>query len=185
VVQQYINELLSKSRKKEADILVAATMKEERGLRLEVDMLNLGAQRLRFIAVQAKLDKNAAESDAAAAEARANEANLNLVEEEIALKATELNAERKLALDKIERTAALQDRALNLKEQGVDLQALKNTRTRFMSSFGNNRKAIEANKKRMTGELSRTYQSVESPAQYLLSLDQTIIDLERTLQGRI
>ena len=207
---------------KETDRRVAITRKEQVALQMEVNMLDLGAQRLRLLAIQAKAEEKAATSDAIArvttAQSQQLEAELNAVEESLALQAEqyalqteqeqkahlivmkELQAEEKLK----EKSASIADRELdaeaerrarisssNLQQQTLQanydelagrLHRAKKNRARFVSSIGSEARAKRENITPMKGEQGQQFANV-TPAQYLLDIDQSIIDMERRLQG--
>ncbi|MDB2565359.1 hypothetical protein N9X64_00420 [bacterium] len=207
---------------KETDRRVAITRKEQVALQMEVNMLDLGAQRLRLLAIQAKAEEKAATSDAIArvttAQSQQLEAELNAVEESLALQAEqyalqteqeqrahlvvmkELKAEERLK----EKSASIADRELdaqaelrarisssNLQQQTLQanydelagrLHRAKKNRGRFVSSIGSEARAKRENITPMKGELGQQFGNV-TPAQYLLELDQSIIDMEKKLQG--
>mgnify|MGYP005995404133 CR=1 FL=1 len=186
-IEAYRNDLIAKTREKEAARMLAATQKEERALQLEVDMLALGAKRLQLIQLQAKQEAKTAKTDADAAKLRATEAELNAVEEEAKLKATKLQAAQaevkrksEIELAKLDRKAARQERADQLNDMGITITAKKNERARFLQSFGSRQK-VENDNKLMKGELAEVYGKV-TPAQKLRSYDQEIIDLENKLR---
>lgn len=186
-IEAYRNDLIAKTREKEAARMLAATQKEERALQLEVDMLALGAKRLQLIQLQAKQEAKTAKTDADAAKLRATEAELNAVEEEAKLKATKLQAAQaevkrksEIELAKLDRKATRQERADQLNDMGITITAKKNERARFLQSFGSRQK-VENDNKLMKGELAEVYGKV-TPAQKLRSYDQEIIDLENKLR---
>jgi hypothetical protein len=114
---------------------------------MEVNMLDLGAQRLRLLAIQAKADEKAATSDAIS-------------------------------------SSNLQQQTLqaNYDELAGRLHRAKKNRGRFVSSIGSEARAKRENITPMKGELGQQFGNV-TPAQYLLELDQSIIDMEKKLQG--
>ena len=207
---------------KETDRRVAITRKEQVALQMEVNMLDLGAQRLRLLAIQAKAEEKAATSDAIArvttAQSQKLETELNAVEESLALQAeqyalqteqeqrahlvvmNELQAEERLK----DKSASIADRELNaeaerrarvsssnLQQQTLQanydeldgrLYRAKKNRDRFVSSIGSEARAKRENITPMKGAIGQQFGNV-TPAQYLLDLDQSIIDMERKLQG--
>lgn len=183
-----------------ADRQVALTRKEEAALQLEVNMLDLGGKRLRLLAQQAKAEEKAAKSDAAKAQARAIEADLNATEERLALEAekyaNETLQEQKANNIAMEELAAEEDlrkrmsdsrlkegtRQMNYDELAGNLYRAKENRARFVSSIGSEARAKRENITPMKGELGQQFGNV-TPAQYLLDLDQSIVDMERKLQG--
>jgi hypothetical protein len=110
VVEAARNEILSKLRERESQRGLRTTQREERALQLEIHMLDLGAQRLRHLMVQAKLEAKAADADERAAVARAGEAEINLIEGSINLAAEKLQTELAGVTRGFERSEAKLDR---------------------------------------------------------------------------
>jgi hypothetical protein len=110
VVETAAYELASKLRQKTSQRNYATTQREQRALQLEIDMLDLGGQRLRHIMAQAKLEAKTADADAAAAISRQGEAETTRLEAEINLAAGQLEAELTAVTRESERTEDKLDR---------------------------------------------------------------------------
>jgi hypothetical protein len=200
VVEAVANEITSKLRAKQSQRDLDMTQREERALQLEIHMLDLGGQRLRFELAQSRAEKATADADERAAISRQGEAESIRLEAEINLAAgqleaelkevtrrseiseTELDAEASLRARMSASRLEIETRRMNYDELAESLRMLKITRTRFIQSIGSMARAKMENITPMRGEMAALYGAV-TPAQRLLDYDQSIIDMERTLQG--
>lgn len=148
---------------KETDRRVAITRKEQVALQMEVNMLDLGAKRLRLIAIQAKADEKAATSDAIArvttAQSKQTEAELNAIEESLALQ-----AEQYAILTQQEQKAHL----VVMKELQAEEQATE--------------RAFQREQGRLDREEERTVAEQERQAARSLRVD-TVADLQIDLKA--
>jgi hypothetical protein len=202
VVEAVANEILSKLRAKQSQRDLDMTQREERALQLEINMLDLGGQRVRYELAQARAEKATADADERAAISRQGEAESMRLEAEINLVAGQLEAEltevtRRSEITQTELDAEEDIRArmsaskhrietsrMNYNELAEELRKLRITRTRFIQSIGSMARARQEKFKPMSGEMAAVYGAV-TPAQRLLDYDQSIIDMERKLQGSI
>ena len=71
---------------------------------------------------------------------------------------------------------------MNYDELAGRLHRAKKNRARFVSSIGSEARAKRENITPMKGDQGEQFGNI-TPAQYLLDIDQSIIDMERKLQG--
>lgn len=186
---------------KETDRRVAITRKEEQALQMEVNMLDLGARRLRLLQIQAKAEANAARSDAEAAEARRAEAELNVIEERLELEAqryaneydrerrafereqARLDREEARVLEQQGREAARALRVQRMQDLEVSLRALETDRRSFLSG-ANGESAALKNKKPMKGEFAAVWAQYpgQKVSERLVAFDNDIASVRSNLK---
>ena len=186
---------------KETDRRVAITRKEEQALQMEVNMLDLGARRLRLLQIQAKAEANAARSDAEAAEARRVEAELNVIEERLELEAqryadeydrerrafereqARLDREEARVLEQQGREAARALRVQRMQDLEVSLRALETDRKSFLSGANGETAALK-NKKPMKGEFAAVWAQYpgQKVSERLVAFDNDIASVRNNLK---
>lgn len=172
-IQNQIDIATAKQQAKLSEMNLAQTERERRALKLEADLLSLGARRLRLLQTAAEAEQM--KNEAAAANA---EAELDLLETEIAAKALRMKEAQIIRSDEIEQARLDSEEAIMLGEQSrkfdamerrveieeltTDLKNLEKDRRNFLSGLKTpTPEGALKDKKQMTGQFANRWASYQ------------------------
>lgn len=172
-VQNQIDMATAKQQAKLSEMNLAQSERERRALKLEADLLSLGARRLRLLQTAAEAEQMKNEAAAASAEAE-----LDLLETEIAAKALRMKEAQIIRSDEIEQARLDSEEAIMLGEQSrrfdamerrveieeltTDLKNLEKDRRSFLSGLSSpTPEGALKDRKQMKGEFATRWASYQ------------------------